>query len=687
MACWQILLWQLTSESDFTMGLACNGRTYEALQGAIGLFAKTLPILCHIDGQLGFTEVLKRTDESACEAVEWQEYFDPEQSPSREREGGTPTPFSIIFEFRDEVQSHNGSEAAFSIQKEYCCSERFTLKLSCIQNGRWLAAELHYDSSIFSSDDVSRLTQEFLTLVESACSAPEVPIGRLNSVSPAERRQLLAEFNDARTGVPEGYCIQERFRQQVQRSPQNIAVVLENQRLTYAQLDSRANQLAHRLRDLGVGPEVPVAICMERSLEMIIGILGTLKAGGAYVPLDPGYPLDRIRYVLKDVHAPVMLTQESLSGRIAGLGVEIVCVDSDWGTIAQYDQETPAVDLTAADLAYVIYTSGSTGQPKGVMVEHRGLSNAIDWIIKTLKLSSSDRCLLKTPITFDAAGRELFPILLAGGTLVIAEPGGHRDSRYLAEIIRDERISILHCVPSILSLLSDEPALEESPALRGVMCGGEALASQIITRFLGRSEASLYNVYGPTEAIIDSTFWRCENPAARSTIPIGRPIQNVNVYILDELLNLLPIGAPGNLYIGGSGLARGYVGRADLTADKFIPDPFSHVPGGRLYKTGDRARYLSDGNIEYLGRIDGQVKLRGLRIELGEIESALRRHPPVRDAIVLVQESEAGEKRLEAYVATAEDSRPNTVELRDSIKTTLPEHMIPAVFVLSMPCR
>lgn len=682
MACWQILLWKLTSESDFTMGLACNGRTYEALQRAVGLFAKTLPITCHIDGQLRFNEVLKQADVSSREAVEWQEYFDPEQSPSREGEDGTLSSFSIIYEFRDEVPRHKGREAIFSIGKEYCCSERFTLKLSCIQNGDALAAELHYDSDIFSTEDVSRLTQEFLTLVEGACSDPEASIARLNLVNASERRQLLTAFNDTRTEDLESCCIQERFRQQAQRSPQNIAAVFEDQRLTYAQLDARANQLAHRLRELGVGPEVPVAICMERSLGMIIGLLGILKAGGAYVPLDPDYPLERIRYVLKDVQAPVMLTQKSLIDRLTGLGVETVCVDSDWETIAKYDAEAPNIDLTSTGLAYVIYTSGSTGQPKGVMVEHRGLSNAVDWIVETLKLSSGDRCLLKTPITFDAAGRELFPILLAGGTLVIAEPGGHRDSRYLAEIIRDQRISILHCVPSILRLLSDEPALEECAALRGVMCGGEALTPQIVTRFLGRSLARLYNVYGPTEAIIDSTYWRCENPAAHSTIPIGRPIQNVQVYILDDLQNLLPIGAAGDLYIGGSGLARGYVGRADLTAEKFVPDPFSHAPGGRIYKTGDRARYLSDGNIEYLGRIDGQVKLRGFRIELGEIETALRGHPAVRDAIVLVQESDAGEKRLVAYVAAAENARPSTTELRNFIKTDLPEHMIPAVFVL-----
>ncbi|MGC1676242.1 MAG: amino acid adenylation domain-containing protein [Candidatus Binataceae bacterium] len=678
MACWQILLWRLTGESAFAIGLACDGRTYEALQDAPGLFAKTLPIHCRLEDQLRFSDVLKRADESAREAVEWQEYFDIEQLSTPKGEIRPPPPSPIVFEFRAEATSRTWSDARFSIRKEYSCSERFGLKLSCNQ----LTTELHYDSGIFRAQDVYRLTQEFQTLLESVCADPESRIAELNSVSPSERRQLLVEFNDTRTESTEDHCVHELFAQRARSEQNNIAATFQNRILTYAQLDARANQLAHHLRELGVGPDVPVVICMRRSLEMLIGLLGILKAGGAYVPLDPAYPLARTRYVLNDVQAPVLLTQNNLIDRMPGLGVETVCLDSDWETIAKHGEDAPSVNLTIANLAYVIYTSGSTGQPKGVMVEHGGLSNAINWIMKTLELSSSDRCLLKTPITFDAAGRELFPVLLAGGTLVVAEPDGHRDSRYLAETIRDERISIVHCVPSMLQLLAEEPALDESPALRAVMCGGEALAPHIATRFLDRCKASLYNVYGPTEAIIDSTFWRCERTDARSIIPIGRPIPNVQVYIVDDLLHLLPIGATGNLFIGGKGLARGYSGRSDLTSDKFIPDPFTHEPGGRIYETGDRARYLSDGSIEYRGRIDDQVKLRGFRIELGEIGKALRLHPAVQDAIVLVQEFESGQKRLEAYVAVGQEPRPTTAALHEFIRRSLPEHMVPAVIVL-----
>jgi amino acid adenylation domain-containing protein len=354
------------------------------------------------------------------------------------------------------------------------------------------------------------------------------------------------------------------------------------------------------------------------------------------VPMDPAYPKERLAFMLADTFAPVLLTRKiTLEEGIVAPGIRVVCLDSDWDAIARESEENPGGGGTDRNAAYVIYTSGSTGQPKGVVVEHRGLVNAVSWLKETLELSSEDRCLLKTPITFDAAGRELFPILTAGGTLVIAEADGHRDCRYIAETIRNEGISILHCVPSFLRLLVEEPAFEAPLAFRAVMCGGEALPAQVVERFYQRSCASLYNVYGPTETIIDSAFDLCDRNATPPTIPIGRPIPNASIYIVDEKLRLVPIGVAGNLYIGGVGLARGYLNRPDLTAEKFIPDPFGSIPGARLYKTGDLARHLVDGNIEFLGRGDHQVKIRGFRIELGEIETVLNQHPGVRQSIVV----------------------------------------------------
>ncbi len=682
LACWQILLWRLADQSDFVVGVAADGRTYEGLQEALGPFAKTLPVICHLEQDLRLSGLLGRVRESLHDAIACQEYFSWEQITGSQRDAGPPAFLPVGFEFTEEPAKYSAAGVTFSIQERYTCSDRFMLKLSCVRKKGSLIAEFHYDSSLFREEDIGRLNREFQTLVESITTNPDARIDDFEIVSDTDRDQLLIEFNNTKTDDLKDKCVHQLFEEQADRTPENVAVVFENRQLTYAQLNARANQLAHHLRTIGVGLEVPVAVCMDRSLEMVVGILGILKAGGAYVPLDPEYPKERSTYVLKDARAQVLLTQKSLRDSMPELGIPVVCVDSDWETIARYGENTPQANATAKNLAYVIYTSGSTGRPKGVMVEQGGLTNAISWIIETLELSSSDRCILKTPITFDAAGRELFATLLAGGTLIVAEPGGHRDSRYLAETIRGERISILHCVPSLLRLLVEEPAFGEGLALRAVMCGGEALTPQIVKRFQSRIGATLYNVYGPTETIIDSTYWPCEECNDHPAVPIGRPIPNAQVHILDDQLRLLPIGAAGNLYVGGVGLARGYVSRPDLTGEKFIPDPFSDEPGARLYKTGDLARRQPDGNIEFLGRSDHQVKIRGFRIELGEIEGTLGQHPAVRDALVQAQEAGAGEKRLVAYVVAKGEGRPTANDLRQFVKEKLPEHMVPAVFML-----
>ena len=682
LACWQILLWRLGGQSDFVVGIACDGRTYEGLQEAVGPFGKTLPMFCHLERDFRLSGLLGRVSESLHDAIAWQEYFSWEQIAGSQTDAGSPPFLPVGFEFREEHAKYSALGVTFSIQKRYSCSDRFMLKLSCIRKKDSLVAEFHYDSSLFRAEDIDRLNREFHTLLESVTTNPDTRIDDLEIVSDAERDQLLIEFNNTRTDNLKDKCVHQLFEEQVDRAPENVAIVFEDRYFTYAQLNARANQLAHHLRKLGVGLEVPVAICMDRSLEMVVGILGILKAGGAYVPLDPEYPKERLAYVLKDARARVLVTQKTLRDSMPELGIAVVCLDSDWEALARHGVKTPPANATAQNLAYVIYTSGSTGQPKGVMVEHGGLTNAIGWIMETLELSSSDRCMLKTPISFDAAGRELFATLLAGGTLIVAEPGGHRDSRYLADTIRSARISILHCVPSLLRLLVEEPAFDEGFVLRAVMCGGEALTPQIVKRFQSRIGAKLYNVYGPTETIIDSTYWPCEECNGHSAVPIGRPIPNAQAYILDDLLRLLPIGAAGNLYIGGMGLARGYVNRPDLTGETFIPDPFSGEPGARLYRTGDLARYRPDGNIEFLGRSDHQVKIRGFRIELGEIEGTLGQHPAVREAIVQAQEIASGEKRLAAYVIAEGKARPTANELCEFLKEKLPAHMVPAVFML-----
>jgi amino acid adenylation domain-containing protein len=693
LACWQTLLWRLTGFSDIIVGMACDGRTYEGLTEAIGPLAKYLPLHWHLKKDLRFSQLLAQVHQSARDVVEWQEYFSWEQIVASNGDIKAPLFFPASFEFAEQPAGCSSANLKLSIHRRFACADRFELKLSCIQGDHLPTVKLHYDANLFRGEDIRRLAGQWQTLLESVVRDPEAAICELEIVSAAERRQLLVEFNDTKSDFPKDKCIQQLFEQQVERTPDNVAVVFEDRQLTYDQLNARANQLAYYLRTLGVGPEVLVGICLERSLEMVIGLLAILKAGGAYVPLDPAYPKERLAAMLEDTQAPVLLTQQRLmaeliedngDSRSSSLNsrIHVVCLDTEWEAIAQESEENGVGSATARNAAYVIYTSGSTGQPKGVMIEHRGLSNTLKWLTDILELSAKDRCLLKTPLTFDAAGREIFPTLLAGGSLVIAEANGHRDCRYLAEIIRNQRISILHSVPSLLRLLMEEPALAGAVALRAVMCGGEALPPQVVMRFQRRSGATLYNVYGPTEAIIDSTYWLCEGVGAHSTIAIGRPIPNARMYILDEALRPLPLGVPGNLYIGGVSLARGYLNRPELTAEKFVPNPFSEEPGARLYKTGDLARYLPDGNIEFLGRADYQVKIRGFRIELGEIEAALDQHPAVREAVVLTREDTPGEKRLVAYVVAERESRAAANDLRSFLKEKLPEHMVPALFVL-----
>ena len=682
LACWQTLLWRLTGQPHFIIGITCDGRTYDELKDTPGLLAKSAPLQCRLQAHAHFSELLKQVNESTRGILEWQEYFDWDSLPRANSNGEAMPFFPVSFEFDKRPAEYRAGDVTFTIQRLQTCTERLTLKLTGIQTGDLFRTEIHYDSNAFCLEDIKLLVERFQTLLESATSNPEASLCELVILSAAERQRLLVEFNDTETDYRTESRIHQLFEEQVELTPTNVAAAFRDVRLTYAELNARANQLAHYLQTMGVGSEVPVAICMERCLEMVVAIIGILKAGGAYVPLDPAFPIGRRAFILEDTRAPVLLTHRCVvQDGPAAPGVRVVCMDSEGDTIAQESKENPLSKTTGRNAAYVIYTSGSTGQPKGVIVEHRGLVNAVNWLTETLQLSARDRCLLKTPITFDAAGREIFPILMAGGSLVVAEPDGHRDCGYIAETIRNEDISVLHCVPSFLRLLVEEAAFEDPLALRAVMCGGETLPPEVVARFHDRSKASLYNVYGPTEAVIDSTYGLCERKVVHSSISIGRPIPNARIYIADDMLRLVPVGVAGNLYIGGVGLARGYLNRPDLTAEKFIPDPFSGEPGARLYKTGDLARHLPDGRIEFLGRADHQVKIRGFRIELGEIESVLRQHPAVRESIVVAEEDATGEQRLVAYVVTRRELSPTGNELRSFLKAKVPEYMVPAAFV------
>lgn len=504
----------------------------------------------------------------------------------------------------------------------------------------------------------------------------------LNTLTQIIDTQVIEACNDTQV-VDHDLCIHQIFEMQVERSPQAIAVVFEDIQLTYQQLNKRANQLAHHLRSLGVGPEVLVGICLERSLEMIVGILGILKAGGAYVPLDPAYPPERLAFILSDIQASVLLTQEKLVKNLPPHQAQVVCLDSNWQGDTQNSQENPVNQTTLDNLIYVIYTSGSTGQPKGVMIPHRGICNQLYWRQTNFKLTQADKVLLTISFSFDPSVWQIFWPLCFGGQLILARPGGQQDTAYLVKVIIEQKITVLALVPSILRVLLEEKGIDNCRFLRHITCGGEALPSELIERFFAQLNLDnvFHNCYGPTEASIDATFWTCQRGTNYTIAPIGRPIANAEIYILDENLQPVPVGESGELHIGGIGLARGYLNRPELTTEKFIFNPFSPEVGARLYKTGDLARFLPDGNIEFLGRIDYQVKIRGFRIELGEIEAILGQHPALTQTLVIAREDVPGDKQLVAYIVANPEQILSQVELRRFLQGRLPDYMVPASFV------
>lgn len=517
----------------------------------------------------------------------------------------------------------------------------------------------------------------------------EKPTVGEGSSAPTENggRKAQSEFNRTDKDYQRFRCVHELFESQVKLTPEATAVEFEGSRVSYLELSRRSNQLAHFLRSVGLGPDLLAGICLERSERMVVGLLGILKAGGAYVPLDPTYPAERLNFMLQDSRPKVLLTEAQLQGLFAGLTEALPVLDL--GMAQSEVQQQPTANLAAETiglrpqhLAYVIYTSGSTGMPKGAMNEHHAVCNRLLWMQDAYRLTVDDAVLQKTPFSFDVSVWEFFWPLMTGARLVMARPEGHKDPSYLCEIIQQSKITTLHFVPSMLQVFLDHADISKCSSLARVVCSGEALPAVLARRFKQVfPDVALHNLYGPTEAAVDVTAWTCPKRIDNDVIPIGHPIANTRMYILDEAYEPVQVGAIGELYIGGVQVGRGYLNRPELTQERFLADPFARELGARMYKTGDIGRWLPDGNIEYLGRNDSQVKIRGFRIELGEIEARLTECTGIKEAAVLARENQAAEKQLVAYYTEKQGEEVRQDQLRAHLTSRLPEYMVPALYV------
>src|SRR5580704_10387154 len=652
-AAYQTLLFRYSGQEDLSVGSPIANRIHAEIEDLIGFFVNTLVIRGNLSGNPTFRELSQRVRDTALGAYTNQdlpfeklvEELQPERDLSR-----LPL-FQVWFVLQNAPRSAfqlSGIEiAAMDVHNG---TSKFDIGMFMVEKPEGLVANVEYSTEIFDDRTIQRMVGHFGVLLEAIAEDPSRRIGELPLLTAEERRQIVVEWNDTHHAFPRERSLHQFIEEQVERTPDAPALIFESQELSYRELNARANQLAHRLRGLGVGPEKLVAICAERSVEMVVGLLGVMKAGGAYVPIDPDYPRSRLAVMLADAEPRVLLTQEHLLDVLPEHSIPTICLDRDWPSVAAESTENPPVITTGKDQAYMVYTSGSTGKPKGVPNVHEGIVNRLLWMQGAYGLDGSDRVLQKTPYSFDVSVWEFFWPLMTGACLVVARPEGHKDPDYLVKLIQSAQITTLHFVPSMLRIFLETEGVERCQSLRRVICSGEALSAPLRDRFFRILDTELHNLYGPTEAAVDVSYWQCKPDSGLSIVPIGKPIWNTQLYILDQYLQPVPIGVPGELHIGGVNLARGYLKQPELTAQKFIRDPFGREPGARLYKTGDLTRFLPDGNIEYLGRIDHQVKLRGFRIELGEIETALADHPGVGQSVVLAREDVPGDKRLVAYV-------------------------------------
>ncbi|MEW5861368.1 MAG: amino acid adenylation domain-containing protein [Cyanobacteriota bacterium] len=693
---WAILLSRYSGEQDVVFGAISSGRPTDlvGVESIVGMFVNTLPMRVDVNPE---AELLPWLNRFQAQQAEMRQY---EYSPLVKIQGWSEIPANVSF-FESIVTLEN-----YPVEPEQW-EENQNLKIYNLQvfektnypltimagTGTQLSLRILYDDRRFDAATITRMLGHFQTLLESIAANPNQRLGDLPILTEAERYQLLVQWNDTQASSPKNLCIHQLFEAQVEKTPDAVAVVFENQQLTYAELNAKANQLAHYLQKLGVKPEVLVGICVERSLEMIVGILGILKAGGAYVPLDPAYPSERLAFMLSDAQVPVLLTQQQLVASLPETSAKVVCLNCEWELIAQESQDNVKGETTGENLAYVIYTSGSTGKPKGVLINHSNIVRLFAATQSRFHFNQQDVWTLFHSYAFDFSVWEIWGALIYGGRLVVVPYWVSRSPEAFYELLCKERVTVLNQTPSAFrQLIQVEQSLTtpRNLALRWVIFGGEALEFQSLKPWCDRHGdrfPQLVNMYGITETTVHVTFRPITTADLREDAGsvIGIPIPDLQVYVLDAHQNLLPIGVPGEMYVGGAGVARGYLNRPELTAEKFISNPFldQSEKSEFLYKTGDLARYLPNGELEYLGRIDHQVKVRGFRIELGEIEEVLSQHPAVQQAVVIAREDNSSYKNLVAYVVPKQAEAATTpAQLRSFLKEKLADYMVPSAFVL-----
>ena len=692
LAAFQVLLYRYTHQTEILVGTPTAGRSKREFSGIVGDFINSVVMKADLSSNPTFTAFLAQVRGTVIAALGHQDYpFSHLVEQIHPAQGASHSPlFQAFFIFQKLHRFEELSDFILPIVSDVQIDfgglklapyplphqeGQFDLTLETIETNGTLNGMFKYNPDLFDATTIARTSDCFQALLADIVANPDRQISDLQLLTSTEQDRLLVEWNHTQTDYHSNKCIHQLFEEQVTKTPAQIAVVFEDRDLTYQELDRRANQVAHHLQSLGVKPEILVGICVDRSLDLIVGLLGILKAGGSYIPLDPAYPSERLAFMLQDSQISTLLTQQHLLPNLPAHQSQIICLDRDWDSIATHSQNSPENNTNPDNLIYTIYTSGSTGKPKGVQIIHRNVVNFLVGMQQHLQLTDRDNLLSVTSISFDILGLEIFLPLTLGAKVILASREVASDGFQLLAQLNNSNPTVMQATPVTWRMLI-AAGWTGNTQLK-VLCGGEALPQNLADR-LCEQNAEVWNLYGPTETTIWSTIHRVRSP---ESLTIGRPIANTQIYILDEYLQPVPVGVHGELHIGGAGLARGYFDRIQLTTERFIPNPFSTDPHSHLYKTGDLARYLSDGNIEYLGRLDNQVKIRGFRIELGEIETVLRKHSAIQQSVVNIAVDDAGENRLVAYIISHPEQTILTEELRRFLKQELPDYMVPSAFV------